>query len=477
MPARLEQACFLRPGHGPQPASVEVGADRLSLLPADKVSGSVQVPWPTTGFGEVPVRSTTLMQRREPYRLALELARGELNRLRNQLGRWEIEGLRVPETVTSRLRKANTHLCRAIRTTQTEESDRHAGECLCQTLWAAEEATAAHARFALDRHAHARTGRLGCRLDPHAGNLPCSDRFRQVFGHTTIPVHWRSLEPKHGERDWSRLDRQIDWCVDQGLPFAVGPIFDLHAHSRPDWLARWLDDPETLVTLLTDLVESCVARYQGRVSCWETTSGTNSEFLGPFGEEQMVWLSGRMLEAAHHVDPGATLVLSLDRPWGDYLADGDHLRMPVDCVDALLRTETPLSAVNLDIAMGYSPGGCFCRTLLNFSQLLDEFAEVGVPVWVRLVFPSGEVQPRDVGEVSTDAGIWRRPMSPETQAEWAEQFVTVAFSKPFVDVVTWGRYQDGASSEWPLAGVLAADGAEKPAMERLLQLRTRAGIS
>src|SRR3954462_12527836 len=48
-------------------------------------SGRLFVPWPVPGFGTPIVGTATLGERREPYNLAVELARGRLNDVRNQL--------------------------------------------------------------------------------------------------------------------------------------------------------------------------------------------------------------------------------------------------------------------------------------------------------------------------------------------------------------------------------------------------------
>ncbi len=61
-------------------------------------SGRLFVPWPIEGFGMPLVGTATLAERPAPYTLAVELARGKLNDIRNQLADWLQLGLRsTPE--------------------------------------------------------------------------------------------------------------------------------------------------------------------------------------------------------------------------------------------------------------------------------------------------------------------------------------------------------------------------------------------
>ncbi len=59
-------------------------------------SGRLFVPWPIEGHGTPMVGTATLAERPTPYVLAVELARGKLNDVRNQLADWTQMGLRRP---------------------------------------------------------------------------------------------------------------------------------------------------------------------------------------------------------------------------------------------------------------------------------------------------------------------------------------------------------------------------------------------
>src|SRR5690606_15622864 len=60
-------------------------------------SGQLFVPWLVEGRGEPILSTTCLRERREPYHLPVELARGVLNRVRNQLEAWKTSGMQISE--------------------------------------------------------------------------------------------------------------------------------------------------------------------------------------------------------------------------------------------------------------------------------------------------------------------------------------------------------------------------------------------
>src|SRR5690606_8956230 len=77
-------------------------------------SGAVCVPWQVEGRGELLLPTATLMERSQPYFLEVELARGIINRLRNQLAGWELLGLVVPDDLRDEIQTATSHLTRAL---------------------------------------------------------------------------------------------------------------------------------------------------------------------------------------------------------------------------------------------------------------------------------------------------------------------------------------------------------------------------
>ena len=70
--------------------------DELCLERDVDDSGYFYLPWLIDGYGELLLGTTSLMERESSYHLPLELARGVLYRLRNQLAIWQPLGLEIP---------------------------------------------------------------------------------------------------------------------------------------------------------------------------------------------------------------------------------------------------------------------------------------------------------------------------------------------------------------------------------------------
>ena len=78
--------------------AVELRNGLMTCVRDTPESGRLFVPWPIEGHGMPIVGTATLAERTSPYMLAVELARGKLNDIRNQLSDWVQMGLRsTPE--------------------------------------------------------------------------------------------------------------------------------------------------------------------------------------------------------------------------------------------------------------------------------------------------------------------------------------------------------------------------------------------
>src|SRR3712207_4480502 len=95
-PAELRKAYITGLDRTPERLSVEVRPGLLVCHRETPESGRLHVPWPVDGFGTPIIATATLVERAEPYDLAVELARGQLNDVRNQAAAWAPVGLRLP---------------------------------------------------------------------------------------------------------------------------------------------------------------------------------------------------------------------------------------------------------------------------------------------------------------------------------------------------------------------------------------------
>ena len=98
----------------PWPVRTEVAEGVLNLEREVSDSANVHVPWWVEGHGLLALSTGTLVEKPTPYVLPVELARGVVNQLRNQLSDWQMIGLIIPGEVSEKLTEAIVHLSGAV---------------------------------------------------------------------------------------------------------------------------------------------------------------------------------------------------------------------------------------------------------------------------------------------------------------------------------------------------------------------------
>src|SRR4051794_24486271 len=84
-PQALERASMLGgQDNMPYPTAITLNGRRFQVGRAADESGQLATPWDVPGAGQLMAHTATLIERADPYLLALELARGKINQVRNQ---------------------------------------------------------------------------------------------------------------------------------------------------------------------------------------------------------------------------------------------------------------------------------------------------------------------------------------------------------------------------------------------------------
>lgn len=465
-------------GHdrAPTPTQCELRSDHLFLTCEINDNGPSYMPWEITGRGRFVITTTTLMFRERPYDLVVELARGKINQVRNQYADWLGGGLYAASEVEQRIRQATRLLGEALIESPRPEADRLANQSLVCSLDAGNLLIRAY-QDQIFRLRHHRQGKLdsvfgcGIRMPPARG---LDDAFRLTFNTANVPLTWRLIEPSESGYRWEEADAAIDWAIERNLQVHAGPLIDFSPHGLPDFAHRLGNDQVTLKSLMCDYVETVVNRYRGKVTRWSISSGANGTIPLGVTEEDLIRLTAMAADAAWQIDPNLQLTFGVSAPWGDYLSDPSYQYSPFVYADTLLRAGLPFSGIDVELFLGSSPRGSYCRDLVETSRLLDLFGLLGVPLHVGLAYPSG-ISPdafADPMERSDQSGF-DREISSTAQAEWAEAFATLVLCKSFVAGLNWNHLADGESHRFPYAGLIGLNGDVKPAFDRLRTIREK----
>lgn len=460
----------------PYPTTVELHEQRLTVRRGVDESGFLQAPWRVNGLGQLMITTATLMERAPPYRLPLELARGKINQLRGQASDWVMVGLTLPEALARDVQQASLSFSRAVVDAETPTGPQTSQQALLSGCRAGEHLVQVYAHQVFDIR-HQRQGQLDTALGARLRALPRPEHaalLRQTCNSIMIAFPWDQLEPAESAYRWEPFDALVDWATAQGVQVIGGPLVDFSGANLPDWLWERERDPGSLSVFLCDYVETVVKRYRTRIRTWQVASAANSSRILAAMDEELLWFAVRVAEAARSVDPGMELIVGIAQPWGDYLATQDHTHSPFVFADTLIRTGLKLHALDIELIMGVSPRGSYCRDLLDTSRILDLYALLGVPLQVTLGYPSSTApDPGADPDVLVDGGHWRDGVNAKVQAEWAARYAELAVCKPYVRGVHWVHFADAEPHLLPNCGLVDGSGAVKPALARLRELREK----
>jgi hypothetical protein len=454
---------------------VSIEGDLLVCRRDGDESGRLFVPWPIAGFGTMFIGTATLAQRAEPYDLAVELARGKLNDVRNQLADWRLMGLRTGVALEEKLKEAQSAFTRAVTSRdQPQVAAESAQTCLLASWETGQLLVEHYVQQVVQTRLAGGTKlptQLAVALDVEP-KRPWSSELRPSFNAVRIVCPWRTINPSEGQSRWDAIDGQLAWAHKHKLAVQAGPLIDLRNAALPDWLCLWDGDFDAVLGLAVDLVRQAVGRYRGKVPVWTLIHRVaSSEILG-LGEEDQVRMAARLLQVARHVDPSAQFYIGVDRPWGEWLGQGMFQLGPLHLADYLARSDLGLSGISLEIALGYTAPGSGLRDLLEFSKLLDLYALINLPLAVNLALPSAtRLDPNADPNVKLQPGDWPPGLDEAAQARWAAGYISLAAAKPYVRSVTWTQISDGHPHLYPHAGLTRSDHSPKPLIEWLKGFR------
>jgi hypothetical protein len=474
--ADLRRSCVTGLDRTPSRLSVEIRKDLLLCQRGTTESGRLFCPWPVEGFGSPFIGTATLGERPEPYHLAVELARGKLNDVRNQLADWRQMGLKTP----SGLDRTIFESLRAFYKSAMRREDAAKSFAKAQrSLALASEASQTLVEAYVDQVLKNRlvSGKLPTQLavglDGDPSSAPWASKIVSSFNAAQLQCSWRTLAPTEGKHRWEDLDAQLVWANRQRLAIQAGPLIDLRAGALPDWIWLWSGDFEAILGMAVDIVRQVVTRYRGKIPLWHLINRPGSTDILGMSEEDQIRLTARLLQVARQADPAAQFLVGLDRPWAEWMASSTFQLGPLHLADYLARAELGMAGIALEIAPGYSSPGSHMRDLLDFSKLLDLYALLNYPLYLSVVMPSSPAaDPQADPHVQVEPDQWPGPPTEASQAAIAARWIALAVAKPFVRSVTWRQLDDSNPHLYPNGGLIRPDKSPKPLLDWLRNFRS-----
>ncbi|MBN8628133.1 MAG: hypothetical protein J0M17_21855 [Planctomycetes bacterium] len=453
-------------------------ADNGDLLVEREGFDSVKlnIPYRIDGRGEPLTATGTLAQRERPYLLPLELARGKLNVLRNQIAEWEQAGFETSPELRGLIHTATRHLTdAAVRQNEPKVAVMFAHESLVDTLEAAELAARIYTQQALAVR-HRSVAKLPIAFGSSLGRQPLEKGLMKlaqaVCNTAVVPLSWKQVVPNEDEYQWEAYAEQLDWCRTLGINTCAGPLIKLDDRGFPAWLNAWQQDVDAIAAFAAEYTAKVVTQFRGRVSFWNCASFSYRQHQLGLRDEEKLRIISRVVETIRRIDADTPLIACFDQPWGEYLRKVPMAYAPIHIADHLVRSGLPIAALGLEIEVGYLPDGTYLRDSLELSRLIDTWSLLGVPLYIFLAAPSAESDDARVDSKAVPVeGAWPGGWTPEGQADWVRAVVPMLLAKPSVQGIAWQQFRDDEPHELPHAGLFDAAGRPKPVLSALTTLR------
>ncbi|MGD9645583.1 MAG: endo-1,4-beta-xylanase [Pirellulales bacterium] len=477
-PSAVARAYFSGPDGIPWPSHTRLVGNTVEVERSVTESGNFHIPWPAGEAGELVLSTSTLPERADPYLIAVELARGKLNQVRNQSEDWQQIGLVLPAGFAAELSETIRTFARAATHQHEPALAQELGaQVIAEAVGLGDRLAAAYADQALAARKR-QAGRLATWLGAALGKSRPADSGMQwylgAFNAASLATPWRALEPTEGRFQWELIDQQIDWCEQAKLKVAAGPLVSFDAQGMPDWCCLWEGDVDNLAAVVGQFVEAVVERYRGRVHLWHCAARIAEGKALSLSEEDRLRLAVRVIEIARHHDPDTPVLLSFDQPWGEYLQRNGQELSPLHVADVLVRSELGIGGIGLELNVGYFPGGTQPRDALALHRLLDYWGSFGLPLYIWLTVPGGAGNDPQAGSRAAQlADATGAAWTPAAQAAWAERLAPSLLARPAVRGVFWNHWRDDEPHTWPHSGLIDAAGRAKPALAALAALRRR----
>lgn len=450
---------------------------QLIIERSESDSGNLFVPLEVAGHGQLMLSTASLMERSRPYHLDVELARGTLNRLLNQVAGWESMGMSVPAAVRGAIAESRRFL--ALAATNQDHPDQaaeHARGAIGVALDGVQWLSDAYVEQALAAR-HQQAGKLGTLLGVNLGSARFSDAIaRQIaptFNTALVPLSWRAIEATEGQRDWSLCDAQIEWARAAGLKVCGGPLLQVDRWSLPDWMYLFGEgDEDSFRSCVSEHIQAVVDRYRGKVHLWQCAARLNTSNDFDHSEEDRLRLAVMTVECIRRVDARTPLVITIDQPWGSFMSREEVDLSPLHFADALVRADLGLAGIGLEINFGYLPHGTEPRDPLEFGRQFDRWAMLGLPLLVTLTAPSSTASdPQALIQATAVNYSAAEVLNPQAAGQWGQSYLSVLLAKQPVQGIIWNQLLDSQSHAWPHGGLFDAQDRGKPILEVLESLR------
>ncbi len=436
--------------------------------PSMETSG-LALLWPVNG-SKTLLPTTCLPDREQPYNLNLEIARAKLMQVITKREDWAF--FNDTEELGEISRQAQDLFIQAIQNVgDSAKASMLADESLEKAVVFSEKLAVNQAETVFNtrvrNHGFGR-GCLGCKVNPELlADARYLKKLLDMFGFMTIPVNWAQIEPEKDKYNFAGIDACIEALAKKKVVLCAGPLLCFTQEYLPKWLLESGGEFETVREAAYRFILKIISRYTGSIRMWRVISGLNIFNQFGFNFEQVLEMTRAANMAAKAANEKAFKIVEVSNPWGEYFASLPSTLPPLVYMDMIMQGGINFDAFSLLMRFDKNQADIYTRDMMQISAILDNFGAAGKPLHITEV----EV-PSEIVESKCDglSGVWLKEWNQNRQEQWIDEFYKIAFSKPFVDSVTYSALADTENNNFINSGLLAKDMASKKSFRVLKNL-------
>jgi len=452
-------------------AQITCEGDVIECKKSNMETAGLVLLWPVENFGRVLLPTTCLPERDRPYNLNIEIARAKLMQIINKREEWSFfEGI---DGSADSSKQARDLFIQAVQNiSDAPLASRLADESLEKAVVFSEELAVKQAESLFETRNKSRgfgRGCLGCKIEPALiGNPAYVEKLLELFGFVTIPMSWEQMESEKGVYDFSKVDACVEVLVKKKLSMGAGPLLCFSKEHLPAWLLDGKAGFEKIRDSTYEFVLKVVSRYSSHIRTWRVISGLNAFNHFGFNFEQILEITRAANMAVKAASERAVKIVEISNPWGEYYATVPNTVPPLVYMDMVVQGGVNFDAFGLQMRFDKNQGGMHIRDMMHISAILDYFGHIGKPLHITEVEVPGQDGP-DSSKDQTN-GTHYQKWGQAWQEQWIERFYKIAFSKPFVDAVTYSNLADMENSTIAGSGLLTGQFELKKSFRTLKKL-------
>ncbi|WP_373517028.1 endo-1,4-beta-xylanase [Pricia sp.] len=301
------------------------------------------------------------------------------------------------------------------------------------------------------------------------------ERFTALFNFTELTVKWQPYEPRQGRPEWQKLQKKLDWCKKNGITPKGHALGWTHRAGTPDWLLKL--PVETANDLFKARIQNLVGGFKNQIRSWDVVNEPVNTIPWEMALKDTVSEEAKIDDGSRYDTKNISVHQTL--PWvansyrwaaeadknGEFILNEFYLIAKPDIREKFYRLMKELQRKNIPVTgigiQAHEPRDMWFSPI-ELIKTFDRMNELGLPLHITEFIPQSSGNPI--------TGDWRKGIwSEEAQADYAEQFYTLAFGYPSMASIHWWGLSD--KNIWLKGGGLVDEAYNpKPVYDRLIKL-------